>query len=118
VRSIPRCSLKKLLKLAEDKAHNLLADLANGIDQPATAKTVPQKAAAAKAAAPAQPTSPKVEAPAAKTAATAGYDASTLAVETEKVAADFVAQTIQDAVVDADLVGSPSFTLMSSVAQS
>jgi hypothetical protein len=91
--------LKKLLKVAEDKAHNILADLANGIAE-GTGQTVSQKVAAVKAAAPAA-----TPAPAPQTAAAAGYDASTQTVEMEKLAEDFVAQTVRDADLDADLTG-------------
>lgn len=90
-------SLKNLLKVAENKANNILADLAVDVAKDNT-QTVQQKAAAVKAAAPA----PAQKSP---VSATAGYDAATLSANMEKVAADFIAQTIRDADLDADLVG-------------
>ena len=86
-----------LLKLAEDKAHAILADIANGVFPGISAQR------------PAASVSPKTAYAPAPTAATAGYDAAALGLEkdaAEKVAAEFIEQAIRDADLDADLVGS------------
>jgi hypothetical protein len=93
-------SMDKLLKLAEESAHDILADLANGIGQIPAGKTVTETAAAVKTAT--QQAKPND----AKKAADAGYDAAQLSATQEKVAAEYIEQTIRDAELDADLVGS------------
>lgn len=92
-------ALPKLLKLAESKAHALLADIGNGLfGAPATYAQNKQ------AAAPPPPPSDPATAMASgyNTAASAGVDEGTL----QKLAADFIQNTIRDADLDADLVGS------------
>lgn len=91
--------LPALLKTAEDQAHSLLADIANGVLPGQTPVRTP--AVTKTAAAPAQQ-------PVA--AATAGYDVAAnlgMAKEaSEKLASEFIEQAIRDADLDADLVGS------------
>lgn len=98
-------SLPKLLKLAEDKANSLLADIGNGLF--ATGQVTPQNTQTQNK----QAAAPKPQQPAAtsadvangyNTAAAAAVDENTL----QKLAADFIQQTIKDADLDADLVGS------------
>jgi len=94
----------QLLKAAEDKANKLLADIANGFYTTPTA-------------APAQPTNKQASTQPASTppaaAAAAGYQTAAAAAEPQlteadlqKMAATFIEQTIRDADLDADLVGS------------
>lgn len=93
--------LNQLLKLAENQAHEILADISASINAPAPKKeaTVAEKAAATKVAQTA--TTDK----AASDTAKAGYDAASMTADLEKQASDFVAQAIRDANTDADLVG-------------
>ncbi len=89
--------LKQLLKVAESKAHNILADLATGV---ANTQRVVQAVQAVKAAtAPVQ--QPIVQMPADFPAHPASANPSL-----EKTAAEFIESTIHDAELDADLVGS------------
>lgn len=81
--------LGALLKVATDKAHGILADLANGLgQQPQPTQTVSQQVAAVKTAVAAVPAQPQQLRP-----------------DMAKLAEDFIAQTIVDADQDADLVG-------------
>ncbi len=89
--------LDQLLKVAEHKANELLADLANGVGAP----TAPQKTAAAQ---------PKQTFPAKSTQTQpspvdAGVKVASQ-LDMDKFASDMIAQTIKDADLDADLVGS------------
>lgn len=93
-------NIKKLMKVAESRANELLVELSKGlpIQAPITA-TVQQKVADVKTAV------AKVTAP--QAAANAGVvTAAQTNAEYEKMAAAFVAKTIKDADLDADLVGS------------
>jgi hypothetical protein len=85
--------LAELLKIAEDRAHSILADLANGVGTGNGAPVQTKKAAQATTP-PAQSTQQTPPPP------------PTAPDFTEKAAADFIAQAIRDAELDADLVGS------------
>lgn len=91
--------LRALLKTAEAKGNSILADLANGITAPAATGTLSQKAAAVKKEAAKNPT-PAAQAGYDVAAATGAYQA-----DMDKLASEFIAQTIKDADLDADLVG-------------
>lgn len=88
--------LDKLLKIAEHKANELLADLANDVDAPAAKPAI--KAAQPKS-------TPKPTVATKPTNVDAGYKAASQ-LDMDKFASEMLAQTIKDADLDADLVGS------------
>ncbi len=90
-------NIKQLLKLASAQANSILADLANGIGtgNGAPVQTPKTQKAAATQPAPKTETTPPAAAPAPQ------QD-----TQMDKIASDVIAQSIKDAELDADLVGS------------